>query len=331
MKKILAIVLIAIFVVVSVVGVTATVSKSAKPITLNNSDIVLTSSEHYEVVEFTAPEKTVYSLSEDVYTIDVGVDKNGNDSFLQQVNFDGTGMSITVKNTRTNKTEKHDYSCEYFDLDGRKMKCENCLSFKFEPEKNTILTQGEYITQVILTTNDGSMVLYNMTFTLVDDTIKQPPTQAPTQEPTTPQNEANNVEKNIAPDNNESDIEYSENEETEDEVVLPQIRSVWYAENNPNGCSICINSQQGNTLNLTVSAVRGKSSQIATSDITVTLDCEYDDSIVRGYGGFEYTDSFGNCGTGSISVSENVIILVINEEYNSGRGWGISHNTGKYL
>ena len=322
MKKLLSIILIAVFSVSTVVGVTAAVKNNTNDITFASSDI-------YEVIEFVEPDKTVYSLSEDVYSFNIDTDENGEEVFQQQVDFDGTGMSMTVRNTQTGKIEKHEYSYEYFNYEGEELKCEYGLHFKFDPPLNTILTEGEYTAKVLLVTEDSQPVYHDMKFTLVDETKKE--TQAKAEIPTQTKSEDDvKAETKSTADklNNNTD---TDNQEIVDKTVLPTLRTVWYNENCPKGCTITINSQEGNTLNFTITSSKENYSQIATSDITVTLDTEYDGTLVRGYADFEYVDSFKNSGTGSISVSENVIILVINEEYNSGRGWGISHTTGKYL
>lgn len=328
MKKVLLILLIAIFVVSSVVGVTAVVSNNLNHTTVAmDTDETIASSELYEVIEFIPPEKTVYSLS-DVETIDISIDEN-EERFVQDIDFDGTGMSMTVKHKETGKITKYDYTCEYFDLEDMKLKCEGVLSFYFNPGVNVVLTEGKHTTEIILITDEDECVMHEMEFTLVDDT--KPEKQTPTEVVTQATTEADTEIKNKVPADNSSENTCTDNQDSENYAVIPTLRTVWYNENNPSGCKIVINSQEGNTLDFTVSSQRNDSAQIATSDITVTLDSEYDGSIVRGHADFEYVDSFGNSGTGSVSVSENVIILVINEEYNDGRGWGISHTTGKYL
>ncbi len=325
MKKTLIIILTVIFAVDSVIGVTAAVSKNTKNAVIKDNSYQLTSSEVYEVVEFIPPQKTVYSLS-DVYTIYLGPDESGKENFVQNIDFDGTGMSMTVKNKETGKVEKHDYTCEYFDLEGEEIKCENALSFKFEPGINTVLKEGIYTTSVILATHDSHTVIHEMEFTLISDEKPvatphtEPQTQTPTQTLTKPATDKS--------DNNSTDTQQT----TSDELVIPDITRTFYHVNNPSGCAVIVNSQNNNTLSITISVSNENATKIALADVTVTLDDVYFDGIlVRGEGSFEYTDSFGNAGTGTISVSENTIILVINEEYNSGKGFGITYATGKYI
>ncbi len=323
MKKTLAIVFVAIFVVAGVVGVTAAVASKNAPqkTALDDTNEKATSSNLYEVVEFVPPKKTVYSLSE-VYSIDISTEK-GEEKFVQQVNFDGTGMSMTIKNQQTGKTNKYEYSCQYFNLDGQEIKSEDPLAFNFNPGVNTVLTAGEYTTEIMLTTEDNESVLHEMTFTLVEDTSEN--TQTPTEKPSEAETQPN---KPVADKNNDKDNKEEESAET---LVIPQLRNFWYHSNNPNRCTIEITNQNENTLSLTICSSNENATKIATAKVTVTLNDVYEDNIIRGNGSFEYTDSFGNSGTGTLNVSENVILMVINEEYNAGRGFGISNSTGKYL
>ncbi len=330
MKKTISILLVAVFVVASVVGVTAAVSNNIKPATVpRDTDEKATSSELYEVVDFVPPEKTVYSLS-DVQNIDISIDENEN-RFVQNIDFDGTGMSMTVRHKETGKVTKYDYTCEYFDFEGEPLKCEGALSFYFNPGVNVVLTEGKHTTEIMLITDDDECVLHEMEFTLVDDTKKEtvPPTQAETKTKSENKSKTNTKTNKPESNNNNNTVD---TQESIDEVVIPELRSTWYHSNNPTGCVIKVNNQNGNTLDLSVSLSNENATKIALADINVTLsDVYYDGSIIRGEGSFNYTDSFGNEGTGGISVSENVIILVFDEEYNAGRGFGIANATGKFL
>ena len=83
-------------------------------------------------------------------------------------------------------------------------------------------------------------------------------------------------------------------------------------------------------MDLLISSVRGNAAQIATFKITITVTPEMVGSTVRGTDTFEYTDSFSNTGECSVTVSENVITLIVTEETHSG-SWGISNATGDYI
>ncbi len=117
----------------------------------------------------------------------------------------------------------------------------------------------------------------------------------------------------------------------DDTLVMPQLKNSWQKANNPQGCSITVNSQFGNELYLTITSMRGNAAQIATADVCVTLDkLHSEDGCIYGEGSFEYTDSFGNSGTGSVSINEYVIILTV-DETNTASSWGIANATGRYI
>ncbi len=117
----------------------------------------------------------------------------------------------------------------------------------------------------------------------------------------------------------------------DDTLVMPQLKNSWQKATNPQGCSITVNSQFGNELYLTITSMRGNAAQIATADVCVTLDKLHSEGgCVYGEGSFEYTDSFGNSGTGSVSINECVIILTV-DQTNTASSWGIANATGRYI
>lgn len=338
MKKTISMVLIAIFVISSVIGVTAVISKNniIKKPPLDTIAENTTSSEHYEVIEFVPPEKTVYSLN-DVYTVDLSTNEEEK-KFVQQIDFDGTGMSMTVKNNKTGDIKKHDYTCSHFNLEGEYIKTEGCLTFNFNPGINTELTEGKYTTQVVLTLEDGECIFQEMEFTLTDDTTNKPSAQTQTEPITeTPQkqqaeNKTQLSDTSTDKETNDDKHDTNSDKTNTDEITIPQLKNIWCHARNPRGCTIRILSQDGNSFDMQICSSNEDATKIATADVSVTLkDVYYDGSVVRGNGSFEYTDSFGNTGTGTINVSENVILMVINEGYNAGSLWGISNTTGKYI
>lgn len=131
--------------------------------------------------------------------------------------------------------------------------------------------------------------------------------------------------------NEESNENNNEQTTSDDNFVIPTVTGIWKNENNLEGCTLEVVNQNGNTIDITITSMRGEASQIATCDATITLEATEYGSETRGDATFDYTDSFGNTGTCSISVAENVILLVVTEEYNDGRGWGISNATGDYI
>lgn len=140
--------------------------------------------------------------------------------------------------------------------------------------------------------------------------------------------EAENATATEAPADNTSDN--GAEVVSDDELVVPDVTGLWKNENNLDGCTIEVKNQRGNTMDIVISSVRGNAAQIATFKITITVTPEMVGSSLRGTDTFDYTDSFGNTGECSITVSENVITLIVTEESNSG-SWGIANATGDYI
>ena len=114
-----------------------------------------------------------------------------------------------------------------------------------------------------------------------------------------------------------------------DELVIPTVTGIWKHETNPSGCKIHVGVQNGNTIEIEISSMRGEGKQIATVNKTVNLTPDYFGDEIRGYAEFDYTDSFDNTGLCKLTVGENVITLVVEEETRNGT-WGISNATGDY-
>lgn len=159
--------------------------------------------------------------------------------------------------------------------------------------------------------------------------VTEAPTEAPTDAPAaeTQAPAVTEAKAEADTDNGDAGVEA----QSDDELVIPDVTGLWKNENNPNGCTIEVTSQDGNTLDMTITSVRGNAAQIATFSIIVTVTPEMYGNIMRGEDSFEYTDSFGNTGNCIVSVSENVITLVVTEETNAGGNWGISNATGDYI
>ena len=122
----------------------------------------------------------------------------------------------------------------------------------------------------------------------------------------------------------------AEEQNSDNELVIPTVTGVWVNENNPDGCSIHIGVQNGNTIEVEITSVRGEAAQIATFSKTVIMTPEDFGTEIRGYAEFDYTDSFGNTGLCKLSVAKNVVTLVVEEEEKNG-SWGISNATGDYI
>ncbi len=156
--------------------------------------------------------------------------------------------------------------------------------------------------------------------------VTEAPTEAPTDAPTDAP-AAEETQAQADTDDDDAGVEV----QSDDELVVPDVTGLWKNENNLDGCTIEVTNQNGNTMDLAITSVRGNAAQIATFNITVTLDTQMVGPSVRGEDSFEYTDSFGNTGNCTVSVSENVITLVVTEESNAGGNWGIANATGDYI
>ena len=178
MKKTLAILLVAILAIASVVGVTAASAQGVKTedSTSGLCEIIESkadasayastqSSDLYEIIEFTSPDKTVYSLTEDVCTQYTKVD----DEIVEipAVDFDGTGMSMTIRNKVTGNTETYTYEYRMMEDEGVETRIHRYLAFEFFPEEGEVLTEGEYAVRVICISESGDYVCIDIPFTLV--------------------------------------------------------------------------------------------------------------------------------------------------------------------
>jgi hypothetical protein len=102
-------------------------------------------------------------------------------------------------------------------------------------------------------------------------------------------------------------------------LKLADVTGTWQHAKNPY-CTVQVLNQNGNKLDLLIESRNESATKIATAKTSVTLNLWKDGDIVRGESEFGFTDSFGNSGNGSISVSENKITVVINEIVELGRG-----------
>lgn len=122
----------------------------------------------YELVDFKAPDKTVYTMDE-VYNFSL-IDTDGiSEIFFQQIDFDGTGTSMTIRNKETGEIEKYEYEDTYIMLGDEKFQCDENIFFDFHTKKNEELKEGVYTALAIVMTPDGDCIQRNFTFTLVDE------------------------------------------------------------------------------------------------------------------------------------------------------------------
>ena len=172
------------------------------------------------------------------------------------------------------------------------------------------------------------------TATNVTEKATQAQTQAPTEAPTeaVAETQAPVVIETEAPvETVQEDADNEADDISNEELIVPDVTGIWKNENYPSNYTVEIKNQNGNTMDITITAVRGNAAQIATCDMTITVTPEMVGSTVRATDTFEFTDSFSNTGTCSITVSENVVTLIVTEGTNAGGNWGIFNATGDYL
>ncbi len=157
-------------------------------------------------------------------------------------------------------------------------------------------------------------------------------TTAPTEKATTAPTTAETEAPTTAPQQTQTTSEEIDtNENSDDELVLPDVTGMWKHESNE-GCSIKVENQRGNTLDLIIESRNSTYTKIATSKVTVTLNTYKEEGHPEVFGAahFGYYDSFGSGGEGSIVISENKIDLIIDKEFDPVAAWNITGATGSY-
>lgn len=301
MKKTLMYLLLSILCVAILFGATEIIAKDR---IRKNAEMKTISSDLYEIVYFAKPYKTRYSLSE-IETTEY-VDKNGNKKTEYNLDFDGTGMYMTVKHKGTGRVKNYTYKCNYFELDGKAIKHENPIRF-YNYNEDIDLSLGEHTIAVILETDDGESVIHDFSYTIVADNSDKSTQSTEIQTPT---------QSNTLPDEN---------------LTIPDIKGLWQHNINSENCKIEVKEQDSNKLKLVITVSNERATQVAISKIDATLDRLWEQGdVVYGEGDFIYTDSYNNAGVGSIKISENSLTLTLDQQSNSNRGWDILLAIGSY-
>ncbi|MBR2715597.1 MAG: hypothetical protein IKB73_05265 [Ruminococcus sp.] len=115
----------------------------------------------------------------------------------------------------------------------------------------------------------------------------------------------------------------------ENTLILPDVTGTWKHVDD-NGCSIQVVKQEGNKLYLTIESHNENYSKIATSRLVLTLRTFADNEGTFGTAYFNYADSFGSGGRGTIIVYEDRIELEIKKEFDPNTDWNITSATGVY-
>ncbi|MBQ8539564.1 MAG: hypothetical protein IJ433_07920 [Ruminococcus sp.] len=118
--------------------------------------------------------------------------------------------------------------------------------------------------------------------------------------------------------------------QTDDYIVdLPDFTGTWKHVDD-NGCSVQVVKQEGNQVWLTIESHNSGYTKIATSRLKLTLDAYADEEGPFGVAYFNYSDSFGSGGRGSIIIYEDKMFLEINKEYDPCAAWNITAADGEY-
>ena len=187
----------------------------------------------------------------------------------------------------------------------------------------------------ISTVIGGAVVAQKIT----TDKANQTPTQVATSvTPTQNSTEAKKTESTQTQDEktDTEEVETSESEDTSNEQTSVQddtsVVGLCYRNlSNPDHCFLEITNQNGNTLDFTITSSNGNNSHIATAKISVSFDNVDAVGVPCGVAEFEYTDSFGNSGTGVIDYNTARTILTINETDSANPVWSIANASGKFM
>ena len=110
---------------------------------------------------------------------------------------------------------------------------------------------------------------------------------------------------------------------------LPDVTGTWKHDTN-DGCSIQVVNQDDNHVDITIQSCNEKATKIATSRLSLDLEKDTFEGEIRGCAYFNYSDSFGSGGRGSIIVTEDTISLAIVKEYDPCAAWNITAAAGEY-
>lgn len=115
----------------------------------------------------------------------------------------------------------------------------------------------------------------------------------------------------------------------DDTTDLPNVTGTWKRVDD-NGSSVQVVKQEGNQLDIVIESHNADYSKIATSRLRLTLDTYKDEKGAFGIAHFNYTDSFGSGGRGSIVVYKDRIEIKLSKEFDPGAAWNISGASGEY-
>lgn len=117
-----------------------------------------------------------------------------------------------------------------------------------------------------------------------------------------------------------------------DEVLydIPNFIGTWKHETN-DGCSVQVVSQDENKIDLTIQSCNENFTKIATSRLSLELTTWTEGDKVFGSAKFNYYDSFGSGGRGSIVITDDKLTLTLNKEFDPCAAWNISACEGDFF
>lgn len=110
---------------------------------------------------------------------------------------------------------------------------------------------------------------------------------------------------------------------------FPDFTGTWRHVTN-DGCTIQIVNQDGTHVDITIESCSQNASKIATSRLSLDLQKSTINGKICGVADFNYSDSFGSGGKGSIIVTEDSISLSIVKEFDPCASWNITAAAGDY-
>ena len=164
---------------VELYGVTTSFNVTVDPYDFDYSDI-------YEFVSYTEPDKNIYDIDKD-FSQEILFDEEDNEIIVDSLDFDLTGMTVTIKNKETGELITYGEDNIYL----------NFMHFPDDPE----LVPGEYTAFGEVYTDDGEIVPFDYLFKLIStDDNKTPAPSNPSSDSTLENNSKKPVSKTDTPD-----------------------------------------------------------------------------------------------------------------------------------
>ncbi len=161
-------------------------------VTVNPYDFDVDYSDIYEFVSYTEPDKNVYDIDKD-FSQEIIFDENGNEIIVDSLDFDLTGMTVTIKNKETGELITYGEDNIYLEF----------MHFPDEPE----LVPGEYTAFGEVYTDDGEIVPFDYLFKLTSANDNKTPGSS---NPSTDSTTENNSKKPVStPDTSDTAVNTS--------------------------------------------------------------------------------------------------------------------------